>query len=444
MEAAPVIVPEPELEASPWPEPEVEAPAEPELEDIPELPVEVPVIVFAEQAEEPQDEDASEDEIPELIQDTLPDLAILSPTLAAAAAKLSPEPVIEAAPEPNLVAEPEPVADVTPEPEPEVEPEPVVETAPEPTKIPELEPVAEPQAEFDSSRDDVPAWDRDPTMAELKPDLAALEQAMAFAHGDDPEPVVEDSGPIPEPEPEEPEVIPEITLDHAISQRIQSNLIDEKGEVSAPNSENVLATTSADGESAPVANSPPKTDKKANSEIEKIAEDLAKAKSIEDVDDRMAETLFGDEINFVAAQVLANPPSDHSANDDNNGVAQGEHVPTGTRPPESVPDPVPGVKVTLEAHHQLGSGGTDLSASQRLKTVRALNADVHSSIREPGAAAAKEPTESSGTPPESIEDQINTSMTQTLKALNVRPPVNDDDMDDSDGKGGFFSRFKRT
>jgi hypothetical protein len=47
--------------------------------------------------------------------------------------------------------------------------------------------------------------------------------------------------------------------------------------------------------------------------------------------------------------------------------------------------------------------------------------------------------------PESIEDQINTSMTQTLAALNVRPPeIHDGDDDDDDGKGGFFGRFKRS
>jgi hypothetical protein len=34
-------------------------------------------------------------------------------------------------------------------------------------------------------------------------------------------------------------------------------------------------------------------------------------------------------------------------------------------------------------------------------------------------------------------------MTQTLKALNVVPPVIDVD-DDDEEKGGFFSRFKRS
>jgi len=85
-------------------------------------------------------------------------------------------------------------------------------------------------------------------------------------------------------------------------------------------------------------------------------------------------------------------------------------------------------------------------ASQRLKTVRALNADLHPSLREPTNGASEQPAA-----PEPIEDQINTSMTQTLKALNVRPPISDrdapgslDDDDEQQKKGGFFSRFKRS
>ncbi len=45
---------------------------------------------------------------------------------------------------------------------------------PEPEDLPTLDDIAE----------DIPDWDRDPTLAQLKPDLDALEKAMAFAHGD--------------------------------------------------------------------------------------------------------------------------------------------------------------------------------------------------------------------------------------------------------------------
>ena len=90
------------------------------------------------------------------------------------------------------------------------------------------------------------------------------------------------------------------------------------------------------------------------------------------------------------------------------------------------------------------TGHTDLSATQRLATVRALNAAPSAHAPEPVAM----PTASVEPPPafehpESIEDQINTSMTQTLAALSVRPPEIHDD-DDDDDKSGFFSRFKRS
>jgi hypothetical protein len=97
----------------------------------------------------------------------------------------------------------------------------------------------------------------------------------------------------------------------------------------------------------------------------------------------------------------------------------------------------------------------DLSASQRLKTVRALNADVNPSPHEPEGTpppvASSEPPAPVATP-EPIEDQINTSLTQTLKALNVRPPISDDqptaydedEDDEQEEKSGFFSRFRRS
>jgi len=60
------------------------------------------------------------------------------------------------------------------------------------------------------------------------------------------------------------------------------------------------------------------------------------------------------------------------------------------------------------------------------------------------------PPAAKGESVDSIEDQINVSMTQTLKALNINhvPPVSHDDDkfdddDDEDEKKGFFSRFRR-
>ena len=379
-------------EEKPLPEPG----SGPESPSIPELAVDSPFIVFAEPAVEEAESSQVEPEIPVLIQDTLPDLEILAPEFA-----LSPEP------------------------------EPVMESS------------AEPVLEVQSTGDNLPDWERDPTLAELRPDLAALEQAMAFARGTDPEPAAEEAKPETHAMPEEPEVIPEITLDHAISQRVESNLIDEPGEISPSTSDNVPSPNSESD--MPAIQLPKKQNKKADAELDKIAGELAKAKSIEDVDESMVETLFGEELNFIAAQVVANPPTAESANDAlvAVGTIPGDSMSAGANeaPQFGSGNPDSDFEVTLEAPKKLGDSGMDLSASQRLKTVRALNADMHSPIREPAAPSNNSPP--SFNAPESIEDQINTSMTQTLKALNVVPPVNDDQMEYDEPKGGFFSRFKR-
>ena len=46
--------------------------------------------------------------------------------------------------------------------------------------------------------------------------------------------------------------------------------------------------------------------------------------------------------------------------------------------------------------------------------------------------------------PDSIETQMDTSMTATLKALSVRPEDIPDDDQEEKKKGGFFSRFRKS
>ncbi len=359
-------------------------------------PTDDPVIVFAdvEVSDQPQAEPAQA--APDFIQDTLPDLQILAPELA----DLAP-----------LVAEP-----VT------------------------------------AVGEDIPDWDRDPTLAELKPDLAALEQAMALAQGEAPaaapvEAQVEDHvesqiETIVGIEAELPDLIPEITLDNAISQKIEDNLIDERDEISAsaPGPEAESNTESA---AIPAVNLPRRTSKKADAELDNIANELAKAKSLDDVDDMMAETLFGEELNLAASQFMKKPGSGESANDDlNSVVAEGQLVEKGSSTSSE-----PTSEATLEASSSQNELSMEQSASQRLKTVRALNADMHSSLQDPETPAANDPPTEPQRNPESIEDQINISMTQTLKALNVVPPVTQsgfDDDEDDETKSGFFSRFKRS
>ena len=367
---------------------------------------------------EPEDDD-----IPDLIQDTLPDLATLSSELEddqIDTAELDPEcadgPVEAAVP---VVHDEDPA-------------EPVLE----------LENEAEPVSE--SAREEsIPDWDRDPTCAELMPDLDALERAMAIAHDTDDDKdvpplltdVVEKKPKAIKPAFEE---IPEITLDNAIQQRIANQLIDEPGQVSPARD----ATPTAGDVSTPEIKLPPRQAKKADAELERIAAELAKAKTLEDVDDKLAETLFGEELNLIAAQVLARQPQEASANDEVQyaeaapartaqvaaGVAVGTSGASDIRPVEPTRPHRP------QAIHSVGASAPPAAQGQA----------VEPAAKKPEKAQPDEP-------PGSIEDQI-TSMTQTLKALNVRPPISsdsdarqdqDDDDDDDNRKGGFFSRFRR-
>jgi hypothetical protein len=315
---------------------------------------------------------------------------------------------------------------------------------PEPEILPTLDDVAE----------DIPDWERDPTLAELRPDLDALEKAMAFAHGDDDEPMPEpiaNAVPIsPAPKVEQNiDEIPEITLDSAIQARIKDHLIDEPGQISPTAPEDSSKGTTDTG--VPEVRIAPQKAKKADAEIERITAELARAKTLEDVDDRLAETLFGEEINLIASQVIAAGAAGEPANDgelalfDTSAATMAQSA--GTPPTSVVASEEPDFEVSLETRERGGEAGLDLSASQRLKTVRALNADLHPSLREPTNGSPEQPPAA----PQPIEDQINTSMTQTLKALNVRPPISDrdahgspDDDDEQQKRGGFFSRFKRS
>jgi hypothetical protein len=183
-------------------------------------------------------------------------------------------------------------------------------------------------------------------------------------------------------------------------------------------------------------------------ELKKMALGLAKAKSIEDVDDKMAETLFGEELSAAAAAVAARVAEEAAAE----AAKAGEETAASAPSPkseldkefESVWGQTPAVEISIDSEIEDQKGDMELSASQRLATVRALNTGNPGSApaggrRSPAAPAAE---------PGSIEEQITTSLTQTMEALKVNPDpaaINDDDDDDDDDarKGGFFSRFRR-
>ena len=103
----------------------------------------------------------------------------------------------------------------------------------------------------------------------------------------------------------------------------------------------------------------------------------------------------------------------------------------------------PDVQVSIDSGTEDQTGGLDISASQRLATVRALNTGNSDDAAQGGSGGTTGPA----VKPDSIEEQITTSLTQTMKALKVNPDpaaINDDDDDDDGRKRGFFSRFRRS
>ena len=354
-------------------------------------------------------------------------------------------------------------AEVKPAAKPAPVPEPVAAV---PKPEPQPEPVA---AETGQALEDIAEWEKDPTLAELRPDIEALEQALADFQDAEDEPKEEAvAEPIPEVKLKDPTLpgVPVLTLDFAIEKKVseaQEELARTDALIAAKEApEKPKANDGPEPKVGvpPLVSPPPAIpeveEQKADAELEKIAAGLASAKSIDDVDDEMAETLFGEEFSLMAAKVAAMSPTSETANQDLEAAAG---TPADAEDTESAGESSmekefkevygeDGLEVSIESE---SGGGLDLSASQRLATVRALNADKAPVVGVPrvvpvqspgsnGAGTASPPV----TPPESIEDQINTSMTQTLKALNVRPKSSIEDDDDEDTKRGFFSRFKRS
>ena len=477
-----------------------------------------------------------DDDIPELIQDTQPALAILNdapqparpktqqrnhntlPDIEALSAELGavpdiPEPATRATPAPKPAPRPEPAVEAkppaAPKPAPKEKPaaaEPVVKAKPKPAAAPQPAPAAkaataeapapkpEPKAapkpppkpapaiklelqeepRTDATEtiptlsdatgevaspvkkapadDDTPDWDRDPTLAELRPDLDALERAMAVAHGRDPD-ARDDATPAVAPSPkaapkDEIEDIPEITLDDSINRKVDMAALERKQRLEKEG--RVEDEEQSEEKKAEVAEEERARQEKSAAELEKIAEGLARAKTIEDVDDKMAETLFGEELSVAAAAVAARvaeeaaaaaaAASEPTTERDSAAAARGPRTEM-EKEFENVWGETPGIEVSIDSEFEEQKGGLDLSASQRLATVRALNTGKPGTASNGASGAPAAPAAK----PDPIEEQITTSLTQTMKALKVNPdPAASNDDNDDERKGGFFSRFRRS
>ena len=204
--------------------------------------------------------------------------------------------------------------------------------------------------------------------------------------------------------------------------------------------------------------------KPSKQELDQYAQEISKANSLEQFSDAMAETLFGnEEFNQIAAEVVANPPPGHSTAVAESGLGIVESTPDHelAEPPPAGPSPVQlddslileiaGVR-RKPAPYANNSAGDELRESQamRMDMLKALKDGVGNlpteKIELGRNTAAKAPPAPKGPQPEPIENQIDTSITQTLKSLKLPEPAPAADGGDEKDKkpGGLFSRFRRS
>ena len=333
----------------------------------------------------------------------------------------------------------------------------------------------EPEPEY--GLDDVLAPDNDSTnmMEALTPDLESVAAELPAA----------DSAPADEPS------LPTLSD----SMRIDTPAAQTTAPAEAP-APAAKATPEAPAAPPPAVELPEITLDKAleakaesNPKYEKFAEEISKANSLEDISELMAETLFGDEdLDRIAAEVAASRPTEPGEGAADQPAAKADapaaDLPPAARQPKIDPVATGEIELTLEmddasakeppsavpaasaaepqppaakappkpaappksvdvpAPQPDESHGLRESVAMRIEMLNKLKGGSGEAPAPKAPAASPQPSK-----PESIEEQITTSMTATLKALKATKPVEDtdDEADEKDGKkSGLFSRFRRS
>ena len=188
--------------------------------------------------------------------------------------------------------------------------------------------------------------------------------------------------------------------------------------------------------------------RKKGVDLDAVAKKLSKAGSLNDLTDTVAETLFGDtNFNAIAAEVVSNPPPGMSA--------PGEAAvkdPSLVLELQEVPRPAEASEATSPTDGPKEMGHTDkldMSLSMRLDMVKELNNSgaTTDNTQSPDGKAGGQAAKKSTAQPESIEEQMKTAMTGTLKTLSSAdaPPAPLEKDEPKDKKsGGLFSRLGRS
>jgi type II secretory pathway predicted ATPase ExeA len=314
-------------------------------------------------------------------------------------------------------------------------------------------PKVQEESKADTTITEIPAWDRDPTLAELKPDIEALEAALAFVPEpvakpeakSDPKPATATASPKAKPKASPQNFdLPEIILEKELQvKEIQAQeLLKKAGPPDTHEVEHDIAIK-----------------RKHGFDLDRLAAELGKARSLEDVDDKLAETLFGEEMAQAAAEVAALVASDASAKNlpvkeqaKPSGPAESAPVASkpavNARPAVSPTAPPAAARTAPGKANGLATGSTREPARQPGVGIptpaNAKPAAPKAGTAAPSVPAAKSAGAVKPTPPvkgpsmeitlgihpdpapaapartpEPIEEQFGTSMTATLKALSA-------------------------
>ncbi len=270
------------------------------------------------------------------------------------------------------------------------------------------------------------------------PDLDALEAAISAARGSDPMPLQS----IPEPVELSLAEEPTLDIDPGFDDALLAGCVTETTDSTAEPVESAVKIT---------LDETLEDRRKEGLNLDEMAAELAAANSLEDISDVMAETLFGQEFEQIAADALANPPAAGTLPSETDAlVAPAVAHKSSKEPPANDPisEPSP---VLLEPEAAMGAA-TDKKNDVGQQTATDVKPQQIEIAAPQATSAASTVSESKpvSTPdnPDSIEEQIQTSITQTLKALDsarlaeIENRVDDDD-DDEKSKG-LFGRLKKT
>ncbi len=163
-------------------------------------------------------------------------------------------------------------------------------------------------------------------------------------------------------------------------------------------------------------------------ELNRMAAELEKTQSLEEMSDQLAETLFGsEELEAISLQIR-----EETAPEEENPVAL---------EPTDLPSAASPVATPPAAKAAPAPAAAPPAASKPPPAPKPAADVVTESVP---TAAVGAPQTNSGPQPEPIENQFNTSMTATLKTLNNRSKAPDSEDEDEERSGGLLGRLKNT